>query len=930
MKVSKYGYKAGKFNEWNILNDYHCLYILRGDKYFYVGESANVRERMKEHARTKKEDKYNFHTAYIVTDDDSNETVMKLCERLLIMLMRFEKKNVLTNIQKGDKYTFCKNMQEFELKFDKLCFILEKEKIIKAKRFNNVMNIFLLQKNPFRVLNDEQKKTLSSVVRVLESKGTKPADRNYKSRPIFISGGPGTGKTFLAIAFFDYLKNLNDLVLIMDESHHYRAAKSANAINDLNPLLGIELTATPQVQDGNKTILFKNVVYEYPLSQAIKDGYTRTPYALTRKDINKYDFSDDELDKVMINDGINHHERIKMALKNYSKVNNMPLVKPFMLIVCKDTKHAVVIESYIKSESFKEGYYKDKVISVHSNQKGEEKDDNVRLLLDVEKTSNKVEIVIHVNMLKEGWDVNNLYTIVPLRTAASKTLREQTIGRGLRLPYGFRTGDKDVDSVTITAHDKFEEIINEAMSDESIFKKGGIIYAEDESKLKFVESNINPTLFDDSTNDEKILTASGLNPNSVDSKQMLSYIKQKVAEIAANDGLSGTVSEQGKKVIEKVKKDIEKDTDFAQRYNANTVRQVIDNFHQFNETDKIVEKVNNFSIYVPKTSVSSKGDEKYIIEDFNLDFTDLKYQCISNEILMKDLIKGNTFTIGTDTIDFDTIKPEKLLVDLIRARAEIDYEKAPEQIQKAVQQQATPKPVPKPEAKPEPPAPKAPQAAKPAPPTARPSIKPPTTPKPVAKPSSAFQVPVPSGGTKSGTYATGPISGSGTANKGGSTGGSPASSGSGGGKYTPAPSLAPTGGGSSSGQKLARGGGGGTGGLGNPGPGNPNGRPGIDTIREPDFGPYMRELQRRIKMNWDPPKGNESKRVVLLFKIAKDGRLLSCSVYKSSGLKSADDAALNAVRLTAPFKPLPPDYKGQSIDIQFTFDYNVFGASGYQ
>lgn len=249
-----------------------------------------------------------------------------------------------------------------------------------------------------------------------------------------------------------------------------------------------------------------------------------------------------------------------------------------------------------------------------------------------------------------------------------------------------------------------------------------------------------------------------------------------------------------------------------------------------------------------------------------------------------------------------------------------------EQIQKAVQQ---PKPAPKQEQTP--PAPKAPQAAKPAPPTARPSIKPPMTPKTVAKPSSAFQVPVPSGGTKSGSYATGPISGSGTANKGGGSGGPTTGSGSSGsGKYTPAPSLAPTGGGSSSGQKLAKGGGGGTGGLGNPGPGNPNGRPGIDTIREPDFGPYMRELQRRIKMNWDPPKGNESKRVVLLFKIAKDGRLLSCSVYKSSGLKSADDAALNAVRLTAPFKPLPAEYKGQSIDIQFTFDYNVFGAAGYQ
>lgn len=221
------------------------------------------------------------------------------------------------------------------------------------------------------------------------------------------------------------------------------------------------------------------------------------------------------------------------------------------------------------------------------------------------------------------------------------------------------------------------------------------------------------------------------------------------------------------------------------------------------------------------------------------------------------------------------------------------------------------------------PAPKAKPQAKPQPPTARPSIKPPMTPRPAAKPSSAFQVPVPKGGTSGGRYTTGPISGSGKLAHGGSSGG-----GSGSGRYTPAPVLAPTGG-SGSGSKLGRAGGGGTGGYGNPGPGNPNGRPGIDAIREPDFGPYMRELQRRIKMNWNPPKGNESKRVVLLFKIAKDGRLLSCSVFKSSGLPSADKAALDAVKLTAPFKPLPAEYKGPSIDIQFTFDYNVFGATGY-
>lgn len=222
------------------------------------------------------------------------------------------------------------------------------------------------------------------------------------------------------------------------------------------------------------------------------------------------------------------------------------------------------------------------------------------------------------------------------------------------------------------------------------------------------------------------------------------------------------------------------------------------------------------------------------------------------------------------------------------------------------------------------PGPKKAEQAKPAPPTARPSLKPPTTPRPVAKPSSPFAVPVPKGGTGSGRYTTGPISGSGTSSKGGGGGGT---SSAGKGSHVAGPSLAPTG---SSGTRIAKGGGGGgTGGYGNPGPGNPNGRPGIDAVREPDFGPYMRELQRRIKMNWDPPKGNESKRVVLLFKIAKDGRLLSCSVFKSSGLPGADKAAISAVQATAPFRPLPAEFKGQSIDIQFTFDYNVFGASGY-
>ena len=288
----------------------------------------------------------------------------------------------------------------------------------------------------------------------------------------------------LGDSFYQYLSNLPDLVLIMDESHHYRAEKGAQALNELHPLLGLELTATPLVASGSKQIPFKNVVYEYPLSRAIEDGYTRTPFAVTRSDIDFYNFGDDQLDKMMLVDGIACHENTKRKLEMYALNNSTPekpirIVKPFMLVVCKDTDHAAWVESFIKSDEFREGAYRNKTITVHSKQKGAESEANTRLLLDVESEDNPIEIVIHVNMLKEGWDVNNLYTIVPLRTAASKILREQMVGRGLRLPYGERTGDKDVDAVMLTAHDKFNDILAEAQKGDSIFKAGNVIKAEE-------------------------------------------------------------------------------------------------------------------------------------------------------------------------------------------------------------------------------------------------------------------------------------------------------------------------------------------------------------------------------------------------------------------------------------------------------------------
>lgn len=100
-----------------------------------------------------------------------------------------------------------------------------------------------------------------------------------------------------------------------------------------------------------------------------------------------------------------------------------------------------------------------------------------------------------------------------------------------------------------------------------------------------------------------------------------------------------------------------------------------------------------------------------------------------------------------------------------------------------------------------------------------------------------------------------------------------------------------------------------------------------ESENEPDFGPYMRKLQEQIRTAWHPPKGDKSKRVVVLFKIGKDGTLLSNMIQQSSGDYKTDRAALEAVQ-SVTFDPLPAGFKEASVDIHFTFAYNVFGTFG--
>lgn len=95
-------------------------------------------------------------------------------------------------------------------------------------------------------------------------------------------------------------------------------------------------------------------------------------------------------------------------------------------------------------------------------------------------------------------------------------------------------------------------------------------------------------------------------------------------------------------------------------------------------------------------------------------------------------------------------------------------------------------------------------------------------------------------------------------------------------------------------------------------------------IENPEiFGPYMRELQRRVKLNWAPPKAEESTHVTTIFKISKNGKVSALKIMKSSGYTEMDKAAIEAVKKASPFRPLPSEFEGNYVDIQFTFDYNV-------
>src|SRR6266446_4245663 len=160
---------------------------------------------------------------------------------------------------------------------------------------------------------------------------------------------------YIGESYFEYLAALPDLVLIMDESHRYRASAGVRAINELKPVLGLELTATPFVETSKGAVQFKNVILDYPLGRAMEDGFVKEPAVVTRKDFKPAGMSAEEIERLKLEDGLRLHESVKVELETYARETGNPIVKPFLLVIARDITHAGQLVQLIQSDGFFEG-----------------------------------------------------------------------------------------------------------------------------------------------------------------------------------------------------------------------------------------------------------------------------------------------------------------------------------------------------------------------------------------------------------------------------------------------------------------------------------------------------------------------------------------------------------------------------------------------
>ncbi|QQS06918.1 MAG: DEAD/DEAH box helicase family protein [Fibrobacterota bacterium] len=481
----------------------------------------------------------------------------------------------------------------------------------------------------------------------------------------------------LGQSYFEYLANQPDLVLLMDESHRYRASAGVKAINDLKPVLGLELTATPFVESSKGPVPFKNVIQDYPLARAMADGFVKEPAVVTRENFSTVGMQPDEIERIKLEDGIRVHEATKVELETYARSTDNRIVKPFVLVIARDTTHAAELLKRIESPDFFEGRYLGRVIQVDSSKTGAEEDEMIQRLLAVESPEEKTEIVIHVNMLKEGWDVTNLYTIVPLRAANARTLIEQSIGRGLRLPYGKRTGVKPVDQLNIIAHDRFQEIVDEANSGKSIIRMEKVILTDEDLHRK-TETVVSTSTLETLVTGTSVSTPSGwIGSDSVplfkteNERKAASLVLDVAQGFSTRPDLAPNVAALSSPAMrERITLAVQERYAPAQT----EMEGIIEKPDIAAIVEKTLEAMKNQTIDMPRIVVLPRGEVKAGYHEFRLNLTSVHYPNPSNTLVLQTLRTGERSTLTADASGVEEVRLQDYLVRELVDYDDISYE----------------------------------------------------------------------------------------------------------------------------------------------------------------------------------------------------------------------------------------------------------------
>lgn len=278
----------------------------------------------------------------------------------------------------------------------------------------------------------------------------------------------------------EYLAGLKDLMVINDEAHHIHEIKRngeteevewQRGLNAISATKGtrfiqVDFSATPFDTKGTGEkqvkLFFPHIIVDFDLPMAMKQGLVKLLLLDRRQELTDlenldYNAERDELGKVV---GLSEGQRmmLRAGLTKLNKLEeeflkNDASKNPKMLIVCQDTTVSPFVEEFLKSEGLED----EDIVTIDSNKQGEVKDEEwqeiKKKLFDIDRYKSP-KVVISVLMLREGFDVNNICVLVPLRSSQAPILLEQLVGRGLRLMW------RESDYIDIKREDRLRVLKN--------------------------------------------------------------------------------------------------------------------------------------------------------------------------------------------------------------------------------------------------------------------------------------------------------------------------------------------------------------------------------------------------------------------------------------------------------------------------------------